>query len=209
MKASCLVILLLGLSAVSATSGTDVSSAVSSSAYTCLKNNGYVFTIIRGYQSFGQVDPNVVQNIKNARAGGQADVDVYLFPCVSCGNPAGQAQTLVNAIKGQNYGMIWIDIEVYQWSSSQSANQGFITTMASTLHNLGQSVGIYTSYYNWQSIVGLGWTGVSQYPLWYAHYDNNPSFSDFTSFGGWSRPSIKQYNGSSTICGVGVDLNWY
>ena len=22
-------------------------------------------------------------------------------------------------------------------------------------------------------------------PLWYAHYDNNPSFSDFTEFAGW------------------------
>jgi hypothetical protein len=22
-------------------------------------------------------------------------------------------------------------------------------------------------------------------PLWYAHYDNNPSFTDFAAFGGW------------------------
>ncbi|CAG9314774.1 unnamed protein product [Blepharisma stoltei] len=209
MKSQALIILALTVIAVNATLGTDVSTAVSASQWSCLKSNSRVFTIIRGYQSFGQVDPNVVNNIKNARAGGQADVDVYIFPCVTCGNPAGQATALVDAIRGQNYGMVWIDIEVYQWSSSLTSNQAFITTMANTLKNLGQHVGIYTSYYNWQSIVGLSWSGVSWAPLWYAHYDNNPSFSDFQAFGGWSSPAMKQYNGSSTICGVGVDLDWY
>ena len=43
----------------------------------------------------------------------------------------------------------------------------------------------------------------------YAHYDNDPSFSDFKPFGGWSKPSIKQYAGDKTVCGAGVDLNFY
>ena len=43
----------------------------------------------------------------------------------------------------------------------------------------------------------------------YAHYDNNPSFSDFNPFGGWSKPSIKQYSADRSICGAGVDLNYY
>ncbi len=30
-----------------------------------------------------------------------------------------------------------------------------------------------------------GWGDV---PLWYAHYDNNPSFSDFTPFADWTKP---------------------
>jgi hypothetical protein len=34
----------------------------------------------------------------------------------------------------------------------------------------------------------------------YAHYDNNPSFSDFSSFGGWSSPHAKQYAGDVTAC---------
>ena len=44
----------------------------------------------------------------------------------------------------------------------------------------------------WQPIMGSSWTGGSSYPLWYAHYDNNPSFSDFTAFNGWSSPAMKQ-----------------
>lgn len=190
-----------------ATLGVDVSQLTN--VFSCLHSSGYTFAIVRGYQSSGNVDPNVVTNIKNARAGGMSDVDVYLFPCVPCGNPAGQATALVNAIKGQNYGMVWVDVETYAWSSSLSANQNFITTLVNQLKSLGQHVGIYTSYYNWQSIVGLSWTGCSSLPLWYAHYDNNPSFSDFTAFGGWSTPSIKQYKGDATVCGAGVDLNYY
>lgn len=34
------------------------------------------------------------------------------------------------------------------------------------------------------------------------------SFSDFTPFGGWTQPTIKQYAGDATKCGVGVDLNY-
>lgn len=36
----------------------------------------------------------------------------------------------------------------------------------------------------------------------YAHYDNNPTFSDFVPFGGWSKPAIKQYVGDATLCGM-------
>lgn len=43
----------------------------------------------------------------------------------------------------------------------------------------------------------------------YAHYDNSRSFGDFRPFAGWSKPSIKQYAGDATVCGAGVDLNWY
>lgn len=33
----------------------------------------------------------------------------------------------------------------------------------------------------------------TSHPLWYAHYDNNPSFSDYPKYalGGWTTPSIK------------------
>jgi hypothetical protein len=42
-----------------------------------------------------------------------------------------------------------------------------------------------------------------------AHYDNNPSFSDFSPFGGWGQPAIKQFVGNAVVCGAGVDKNWY
>ena len=47
------------------------------------------------------------------------------------------------------------------------------------------------------------------YYMYYSHYDNSASFSDFTSFGGWTSPSIKQYQGTTTQCSVGIDQNFY
>lgn len=43
----------------------------------------------------------------------------------------------------------------------------------------------------------------------YAHYDNVESFSDFSPFGGWSHPSIKQYKGTTGICGTSIDYDFY
>ena len=45
-------------------------------------------------------------------------------------------------------------------------------------------------------------------PLWYAHYDNSASFTDYDSFGGWSSPTIKQYEGDKSSCGVGIDYDY-
>lgn len=99
----------------------------------------------------------------------------------------------------------------------------------------GATIGIYTSNSQWSPITG-GSTALSKYPLWYPHYDNkyvfslwiylsfdnsmvfiplfffcdySPSFSDFVPFGGWSKPNIKQYIGTTSICSASVDKNFY
>lgn len=72
----------------------------------------------------------------------------------------------------------------------------------------GERIGIYTSASQWEPIMG-NWDGGRQHPLWYAHYDDNPSFSDFRPFGGWTRPSIKQFAGTTSLCRAGIDKNWY
>jgi len=59
----------------------------------------------------------------------------------------------------------------------------------------GKTVGIYASRYQWTNIFG-GADNCAYFtslPVWYAHYDGNPSFSDwsYSSFGGWAKPNIK------------------
>ena len=46
---------------------------------------------------------------------------------------------------------------------------------------LGFSAGIYSSYYQWESIFGLDYTFqyAGEYPLWYAHYELRTSVGDF------------------------------
>ncbi len=62
----------------------------------------------------------------------------------------------------------------------------------------------------WTSIFGTktACPAAGAYGLWYAHYDNLPNFSDFSSFGGWSKPVMKQFAGDTTVCGLDVDKNF-
>jgi hypothetical protein len=75
---------------VSATYGVDVSSRTYSSNFDCMVKDGYIFTVVRVYQSSGHTDPNGAATINDAWAGGMHYVDGYIFPCYSCGNPEQQ-----------------------------------------------------------------------------------------------------------------------
>jgi hypothetical protein len=119
------------LIAVFGYSGVDVSQATSQSSFECLKSNGYHFACVRVYRSSGSCDPNGPTTINNAWKGGMSYVDGYIFPCYSCGNPAGQIDATINCLKssgvsysarhengtavststGATYGMLWLDVE--------------------------------------------------------------------------------------------------
>lgn len=47
------------------------------------------------------------------------------------------------------------------------------------------------------------------YDLWYAHYDDDDTFNDFSPFGGWGHPAIKQFEGTTGICGTSIDMDAY
>ncbi|XP_065895312.1 probable GH family 25 lysozyme 2 [Dysidea avara] len=204
------VVFLLGLRLSEATKGIDVSQLVYPSDFKCLKEAGYDFVIVRAYQSLGHPDSNAIHTIANAREAGFQYIDVYLFPCPKCSKSASeQVSEMVDALSGESYGQIWLDIEgsVY-WHSSNADNQKFFEDLLSAAGR-HKPTGVYASEYQWSSIMGLNYTGGYSHQLWYAHYDDDPSFSDFSPFGGWRRPSMKQYAGDKTQCGVGVDLNYY
>ena len=195
--------------------GVDVSQPYSTATYQCMKNNGVSFVIIRGYCSYGGVDSHAVAGLQAAKAAGLI-TDIYMFPCRSKSATA-QVNEMVAAISGSLYGMVWIDVETNpssgcSWSGHDAAsNCAFITETINAIKAHGKVPGIYASVSMWESILGSrnACGGVASQQLWYAHYDNNPSFSDFASFGGWSKPAIKQYVGDTTLCGAGIDYNYY
>eukprot|EP00050_Salpingoeca_kvevrii_P010128 m.6746 g.6746 ORF g.6746 m.6746 type:complete len:310 (+) comp2649_c0_seq2:251-1180(+) len=214
-----LLLLTAFVGVVGATRGVDVSSAVYVDPWKCLKSNGYSFAIIRCYESIGKPDSNCPHTIYNAWNGGMEHVDVYMFPDPGRGDPAGQVNEMLNYLAQFNihpnrappatYGMVWLDIEGPQyWSSSHTNNQNFFNGLVNALKSAGQHFGVYSSKSQWEPIFG-SFTGGSSFPLWYAHYDGNPSFSDFEPFGGWTKPAMKQFRGDASICGVGVDENVY
>jgi len=190
--------------------GVDVSVPVTSSDFTCMKQQGVDYAIVRAWHSTGSFDTNAPATLAAAHSAGITSVDIYMFPCPTCGNAANQVQTMISTLKsdGSQYNKLWFDIEGPQyWSTDTSTNVAFMTDLIKTATSLGVDFGIYTSASQWQPIMGSSTIG-SPFDLWYAHYDNTKSFSDFTPFNGWTKPTMKQYNGDATMCGVGVDLDW-
>ena len=125
---------------------------------------------------------------------------------------------MVNYLKancsGSWNGMIWLDIEGTQyWTGSTTSNRTWYQSLVNACGALSSSYrcGVYASSYQWSSIFGsTSYSyGLSTTPqIWYAHYDNLAAFSDFTSFGGWTKPWAKQYKGTTTLCSFGVDVNY-
>jgi hypothetical protein len=120
--------------------------------------------------------------------------------------------------EGASYGMVWMDIEVNPssgcgWGTSYSSNCDYLQQLIEAVIANGGKPGVYSSEYEWETVMGSrgACTAAKGYPLWYAHYDNSPSFSDWSSvsFGGWSSPAIKQYAGDVKWCSFDVDADYY
>ena len=192
------IIAALCATTVLATKGVDYSTALSVSTHSCFKSSGITFAIPRAYMSYGAFDSNGRTNVANARAAGIPYVDIYMFPCRGK-SASTQVNELINGMGSSNYGMIWLDIENNpssgcSWTqASGSSNCQYVTDLVNAVKSHGKTPGIYSSYYMWEDIMGGAGNcgGLGSVPLWYAHYDNSPSFSDFRSFGGWSKPNIK------------------
>jgi len=192
--------------------GVDVSSSVSQSSWSCILNAGYSYTVVRSYRSDGSVDPNAVSTMTNAAAAGLS-VDGYHFPNTNV-DPAQQISDDINNLVngGVTIGTLWLDIEGTQYWQDCNFNQQFLQNMVNQAQSMNVNVGIYSSAVQWSPIM-CGAQQFASFPLWYAHYDGVASFNDFQSFGGWSSPSIKQFDGSysshnPTVCGVSVDLDY-
>jgi hypothetical protein len=142
-----------------------------------------------------------------------AHVDIYAFLCPNCqsDDPATQVRNLMNWVSGQGvqFGMLWFDIEQCDgcWDDA-ATNSNFIQAAVNEAVALGLHVGIYSSHYEWGLVCG-SWSGLSSFPCWYADYDGEQNFDDFESYGGWTQPNVKQFNGDQTVCGLDMDLNWY
>jgi hypothetical protein len=210
----CVLLALLLVAPSLCVLGVDVSQLFSTATYQCMKNSGYIFAIIRGYYSYGAVDVHVVQNLQNARAAGMI-TDIYMFPCRGKSASA-QVDQMMAGISASLYGMVWIDVESNPstgcaWGTNYASNCEFLTETVNRIKSHGKVPAIYASAYQWQTIMGSrsACPGVASQQLWYAHYDGSPSFGDFSSFGGWGKPNIKQFQGDVTLCGAGVDKNFY
>lgn len=199
---------------VNCITGLDMAGSFSTSTFQCIKNAGYTFAILRAYRSMGSFDTTVTQSLTNAKSAGLT-TDIYMFPCRGK-NATAQVDEMISKVSGSLYGMVWIDVETNpssgcSWSGHDAnSNCQFVTEIINRVKSHGKGVGIYSNANMWLSIFGSksACTGPGSQQLWYAHYDNSPSFSDFSAFGGWTKPYMKQFAGDVTVCGADVDKNY-
>ncbi|KAF2068699.1 hypothetical protein CYY_009978 [Polysphondylium violaceum] len=211
-----LILAISVFAAINADHGVDIdagmSGKISSSQMSCLAGQNQKL-IIQIYSGGYGLNSNFASAYKAAKSAGFSQVDAYAFLCNQChGNdPSASINQIAQYISsnGITLGNLWIDVEQCNgcWGSL-SSNAQFVTACVNNAKSAGLPVGVYTSSGEWPQTVG-NLNSLSSFPLWYAHYDNNPSFSDFTSFGGWSSGVMKQYQGNTQQCGVSVDLDYF
>lgn len=190
--------------------GVDISQWAGQSTFSCFKSKGYSFAVVRNYCQTCRVDPNGVHSVANAWAAGIAHVDIYLYPSWTCSwSAAQQVDQAIDSMGSVPFGQLWFDVEAGGAAGPSVDHAWLVAGINRAVQRIGaKRVGIYSSKYGWQTAMG-SYSGFASYPLWYAHYDGSPSFSDFSGFAGWSRPAIKQFNGDVKLCSFDVDQDWY
>lgn len=191
--------------------GVDVSAPYDSGHFHCLRSLNLRFAIVRCFESLGRPDPNCAGTVAAAHAGAMDRVDAYMFPCGRCGNAKGQVDALIAYFNEHKVLVktLWLDIEGTQyWTGNLDANRAFMTELVDACASAGLATAIYSSASQWSELFGADFVKGNNLPLWYAHYDGLPEFSDFRSFGGWSKPAFKQFSDQGSKCGVSYDISW-
>lgn len=99
----CLALLTTLWQTAYAIKGIDFQGAATVDTYTCLKNNGYNFVVLRATQANNTCNKYLLDNIIAARASGwePTNVQLYLIPCPMV--PAKtQVQMLFDALKNSD-----------------------------------------------------------------------------------------------------------
>ncbi|CAJ0608948.1 unnamed protein product [Cylicocyclus nassatus] len=210
---SLLICSLFGISA--AIMGFDSVESLSMDTFRCLKDNGHMFFIGRIWRSLGKFDWDGLQNIRNAYEAGLY-VSVYIFPCLDfpkCAPVQDQVEKTINTLneEGVRYGMVFLDIQMFDWPSDKEENRKTIDAMAQKLDEMNVEWGFYTSKRNWNAIVG-NWDKWKHKKLWWSYWGNNDGqrYGDFTPFGGWTDFYMQQYAGDvNGPCSVSLNLDYY
>lgn len=197
------------------TIGVDLATPVSVSAFECLiQERGVQFLTVRAFQSNCYVDPHAADTIRSAWAAGIEGVDVYFFPSVGCSLDAvSQLDATLAHLQSHNatFNRLFFDVENWAWSAESECDENiewFAPLFAHAQDLLGvERVGIYTTGRQWQQIT-CDSEKFSSALLWYASWNDSPSFANFVPFGGWDQPFAKQFTGNDFACDIHLDFDY-
>jgi hypothetical protein len=165
----------------------------------CLAGLGYEHVIV------GTQIPEVTrQQLEIAIRGGMTvDLYVYLYWTESVASEVRDALAL--AAEFPEVGRIWLDVEEDPGSRSAAELEHLVEEALDALGDFPG--GIYTGRGFWTSYMDDSHR-FAELPLWYAHYDHEPSLETWEPFGGWTEPMGKQYaDHHEHTCGLPMDRN--
>ncbi len=179
----------------------NYSGVISPEQAACLKARG-VEHLIAGTQV-----PSVTRaQIEAARTAGMSvDAYVYLYWRRDVRVEVGRA---LETVSGLPAGRLWLDCED---DTGGLPPEEVIELIAAAVEACGDvPAGIYTGRWWWAPSTGDSGR-FSYLPLWHAEYirsaEERPDFDSFPPYGGWTRPAMWQFRGTTPLCGVSVDLN--
>nr|CAD2125006.1 unnamed protein product [Meloidogyne enterolobii] len=189
------------------------------SSFKCLKEKySKEFVIINSnYYDTGKVDTNAELNIINARTAGIENVDIYFSPCIKpssaseliCGDARESIIFVLDHLNKNNakFGRVWLYIYgLTGCNQYEGWNKNNKTKNIEYIDKETKLLDFFTNKYNWHEITG-NTRKYNNTPLLYYNVDQKDNFEDYNEygypFGGWEKPTIKEYNFTS-ICDIDV-----
>ena len=213
--ASVFVLFCLVFLNVNSLKGVDISELFTLDTMQCFVRNGAQFAIVQAYNSYGSVDTNALQNLKALKNLG-LKTDIFMRSCRG-NDPVNQVNNMMDSLPTTYYDTVWVNVErntnpSCDWSSYMAdSNCQYLNSMAMAILNRGKNVGFYSSVQDWTYVFKNvnACPQLSKYPVWYEYDDDQQSFNNFRSFGGWNMPSMKRYSSNYNWCGTeSTNLNF-
>lgn len=167
----------------------------------CWRSLGYDHLIC------GTQRPEVTRAQLAAATAGGMTVDAYCFLYWDV-SPASQVQAALAAVTGFPVRCLWLDCEDATEGRAPETMVGLIAAAVAACGDF--PCGIYTGRWWWVPATGDS-TAFAHLPLWHAEWTAGPEvlpdFAAFRPYGGWTRPAMWQFQGTTQLCGFGVDLD--
>eukprot|EP00825_Cyclidium_porcatum_P040472 TRINITY_DN5123_c0_g1_i1.p2 TRINITY_DN5123_c0_g1~~TRINITY_DN5123_c0_g1_i1.p2 ORF type:complete len:125 (-),score=19.27 TRINITY_DN5123_c0_g1_i1:212-586(-) len=108
------------------------------------------------------------------------------------------------------YTEVWLGLfSSESWSDENTNCQQLENLITLGQQDFGNYIGLLSTRDNWNAIFGSSCDKFSIYPIWYIDDNGIASMNDWSSesFGGWRKPTMKQYQTNGQVCGVSVNFD--
>ncbi len=163
----------------------------------CIQKS-YPAALVRGYVSTGMVDPNLKANIA-ALTAAKVAANIYMNPCVKCGNASGQIDAIFKAIDNAQK-VVGIYVFGDQWGTDKQANKKFLIELVMSIMSHSTLSFIITNKYQWENIIGEAVMDLILSPVIYVNIDHKATCDDYDPFGCWTEAFAKKYESDKQLC---------